>query len=576
MAKKRKRRAKRKKTTTKKKKQSMEWVLTGIVLVLVAVLSCVHFGLFSQQLINLIRFFVGDSHYLASIILGLFGLIMVIYNQPPHFSLKRGSGLGIFYLGLLLWESARVFNQMMIHQGFLNAFLTSIGEEFARAQITTKVGGGLIGSILYQFIFPILGTIGAEALSFLMMLVGILMICNVKFATLLSGFQKGSQLVIEKNKDAGVAIKSKYDDLVEKHEQNKQEKLNNREKLMDPLDDRDETFPSTADFTSDPFSTKTKKNDKEDNVPRFEPQIEVSQDNASTLEPEVHDSLTENLPISHSYAEEDQKMKQELQNVDHGDLETKQGTQTKNANYKKPTINLLASIKNVDQSQDKALIQKNTEVLESTFKSFGVHVIVKKAVLGPTVTRYEVQPAVGVKVSKIVNLADDLALALAAKDIRIEAPIPGKPLIGIEVPNRTTSAVSFKDVMIHQDPKAKDLSLDVPLGKDVEGKVISADLRKMPHLLIAGSTGSGKSVAINTIITSILMKSYPEDVKLVLIDPKMVELSVYNGIPHLLIPVVTDAKLATNALRKTVKEMERRYQLFATGGVRNITERSDY
>ncbi|WP_289758941.1 FtsK/SpoIIIE family DNA translocase [Lactobacillus taiwanensis] len=572
MAKKRKRRAKRKKTTTKKKKQSMEWVLTGIVLVLVAVLSCVHFGLFSQQLINLIRFFVGDSHYLASIILGLFGLIMVIYNQPPHFSLKRGSGLGIFYLGLLLWESARVFNQMMIHQGFLNAFLTSIGEEFARAQITTKVGGGLIGSILYQFIFPILGTIGAEALSFLMMLVGILMICNVKFATLLSGFQKGSQLVIEKNKDAGVAIKSKYDDLVEKHEQNKQEKLNNREKLMDPLDDRDETFPSTADFTSDPFSTKTKKNDKEDNVPRFEPQIEVSQDNASTLEPEVHDSLTENLPISHSYAEEDQKMKQELQNVDHGDLETKQGTQTKNANYKKPTINLLASIKNVDQSQDKALIQKNTEVLESTFKSFGVHVIVKKAVLGPTVTRYEVQPAVGVKVSKIVNLADDLALALAAKDIRIEAPIPGKPLIGIEVPNRTTSAVSFKDVMIHQDPKAKDLSLDVPLGKDVEGKVISADLRKMPHLLIAGSTGSGKSVAINTIITSILMKSYPEDVKLVLIDPKMVELSVYNGIPHLLIPVVTDAKLATNALRKTVKEMERRYQLFATGGVRNITE----
>ena len=550
----------------------MEWVLTGIVLVLVAVLSCVHFGLFSQQLINLIRFFVGDSHYLASIILGLFGLIMVIYNQPPHFSLKRGSGLGIFYLGLLLWESARVFNQMMIHQGFLNAFLTSIGEEFARAQITTKVGGGLIGSILYQFIFPILGTIGAEALSFLMMLVGILMICNVKFATLLSGFQKGSQLVIEKNKDAGVAIKSKYDDLVEKHEQNKQEKLNNREKLMDPLDDCDETFPSTADFTSDSFSTKTKKNDKEDNVPHFEPQIEVSQDNASTLEPEVHDSLTENLPISHSYAEEDQKMKQELQNVDHGDLETKQGTQTKNANYKKPPINLLAPIKNVDQSQDKALIQKNTEVLESTFKSFGVHVIVKKAVLGPTVTRYEVQPAVGVKVSKIVNLADDLALALAAKDIRIEAPIPGKPLIGIEVPNRTTSAVSFKDVMIHQDPKAKDLSLDVPLGKDVEGKVISADLRKMPHLLIAGSTGSGKSVAINTIITSILMKSYPEDVKLVLIDPKMVELSVYNGIPHLLIPVVTDAKLATNALRKTVKEMERRYQLFATGGVRNITE----
>ena len=562
MAKKRKRRA------TKKKKQSMDWVITGIVLVLVAVLSCVHFGLFSQQLINLIRFFVGDSHYLASIILGLFGLVMVIYNQPPHFSLKRGSGLGVFYLGLLLWESSRVFNQMMIHQGFVNAFLTSIGEEFSRAQITTKVGGGFIGSMFYQLVFPILGTIGSEVISLLMMLIGILMICNVKFATLLSGFQKGSQLVIEKNKDAGEALKSKYSDLVEKHEQNKQEKLNNREKLTDPLDNHDDIFPSMADFNNEPVSSNKV---KEESRPEFEPPIEISQE-STPVSTEVEDKVIDDLPASHSYAEEDQKMKQELQDIDHGDLETKQTTQSKNPNYKKPPINLLSPIKNVDQSQDKALIQKNTEVLESTFKSFGVHVIVKKAVLGPTVTRYEVQPAVGVKVSKIVNLADDLALALAAKDIRIEAPIPGKPLIGIEVPNRTTSAVSFKDVMAHQDAKSKEISLDVPLGKDVEGKVISADLRKMPHLLIAGSTGSGKSVAINTIITSVLMKAYPEDVKLVLIDPKMVELSVYNGIPHLLIPVVTDAKLATNALRKTVKEMERRYQLFAAGGVRNITE----
>ena len=569
MAKKRKRRAtKKKKTTTKKKKQSMDWVITGIVLVLVAVLSCVHFGLFSQQLINLIRFFFCFSHYLASIVLGLFGLVMVIYNQPPHFSLKRGSGLGVFYLGLLLWESSRVFNQMMIHQGFVNAFLTSISEEFSRAQITTKVGGGFIGSMFYQLVFPILGTIGSEVISLLMMLIGILMICNVKFATLLSGFQKGSQLVIEKNKDAGEALKSKYSDLVEKHEQNKQEKLNNREKLTDPLDNHDDIFPSMADFNNEPVSSNKV---KKESSPEFGPPIEVSQE-STPVSTEVEDKVTDDLPASHSYAEEDQKIKQELQDINHGDFEIKQTTQSKNFNYKKPPINLLSPIKNVDQSQDKALIQKNTEVLESTFKSFGVHVIVKKAVLGPTVTRYEVQPAVGVKVSKIVNLADDLALALAAKDIRIEAPIPGKPLIGIEVPNRTTSAVSFKDVMAHQDAKSKEVSLDVPLGKDVEGKVISADLRKMPHLLIAGSTGSGKSVAINTIITSVLMKAYPEDVKLVLIDPKMVELSVYNGIPHLLIPVVTDAKLATNALRKTVKEMERRYQLFAAGGVRNITE----
>ena len=176
------------------------------------------------------------------------------------------------------------------------------------------------------------------------------------------------------------------------------------------------------------------------------------------------------------------------------------------------------------------------------------------------------------KVSRIVNLADDLALALAAKDIRIEAPIPGKPFIGIEVPNRTTSTVSFKDVMEHQDPKAKKNPMEVPLGKDVAGKIISANLSKMPHLLIAGSTGSGKSVAINTILSSILMKARPEEIKLVLIDPKMVELSAYNDVPHLLIPVVTDAKLASNALHKVVKEMERRYKLFASSGCRNMKE----
>ena len=258
-----------------------------------------------------------------------------------------------------------------------------------------------------------------------------------------------------------------------------------------------------------------------------------------------------------------------MENVDHGELKMES---TSNPQYQLPPLNLLDPIENTDQSTDKELIQKNTQTLQSTFKSFGVKVIIKKAILGPTITRYEVQPAVGVKVSRIVNLSDDLALALAAKDIRIEAPIPGKPFIGIEVPNRATSIVSFKDVMEHQDSKSKEDIMEVPLGKDVTGTTISANLAKMPHLLIAGSTGSGKSVAINTILTSILMKAHPEDIKLVLIDPKMVELSVYNGVPHLLIPVVTDAKLAANALHKVVKEMERRYKLFAASGARNMAE----
>ena len=215
-------------------------------------------------------------------------------------------------------------------------------------------------------------------------------------------------------------------------------------------------------------------------------------------------------------------------------------------------------------------IEQNIGVLEKTFQSFGVDAKVVKASLGPAVTKFEVQPAVGVKVSKIVGLTDDIALALAAKDVRMEAPIPGKSLIGIEVPNSAVSMVSFREV-IEAQPDHPDKLLEVPLGRDISGRVQTADLTKMPHLLIAGSTGSGKSVAINGIITSILMRAKPHEVKLMMIDPKMVELNVYNGIPHLLTPVVTNPRKAAQALQKVVKEMEERYEKFAATGVRNIT-----
>ena len=351
-------------------------------------------------------------------------------------------------------------------------------------------------------------------------------------------------------------MKDKYSDVLEKR---KQKRAN---------DDDKNIFPDVADFDSDDNEEDTSVKPSSEDV-TVEPDPEPAPEPQIQIAPQHEEPDSKDLPKSHSFAQEDQKLVQELANVDHGELKT---DTIVNKSYKKPPLSLLDPIKSTDQSTDRDLIKKNTQVLQSTFKSFGVKVIIKKAILGPTITRYEVQPAVGVKVSRIVNLADDLALALAAKDIRIEAPIPGKPFIGIEVPNRATSVVSFKDVMEHQDAKAKKDPMNVPLGKDVTGSTISANLAKMPHLLIAGSTGSGKSVAINTILASILMKARPEDVKLVLIDPKMVELSVYNGVPHLLIPVVTDAKLASNALRKVVKEMERRYKLFAAGGVRNMGE----
>jgi S-DNA-T family DNA segregation ATPase FtsK/SpoIIIE len=219
-------------------------------------------------------------------------------------------------------------------------------------------------------------------------------------------------------------------------------------------------------------------------------------------------------------------------------------------------------------------IKQRGQLLESTLKNFGVNAKVSQIRIGPAVTQYEVQPAMGVKVSRIVNLSNDIALALAAKDIRIEAPIPGKSAVGIEVPNNSVSMVTLREVL-EEEPAAEN-KLKVVLGRNISGDAITAELNKMPHLLVAGSTGSGKSVCINGIITSILMNAKPHEVKLMMIDPKMVELNVYNGIPHLLTPVVTNPQKAAQALQKIVGEMERRYDLFSHTGTRNIEGYNQY
>ena len=550
---------KTKKTYSKKKtarKQNLNWSILGLVFILLAVFAFVRFGILGKQIANLIRLFFGDSYLLAASLLALFGLVNLIYNQPVHLSVKRTIGLFLALIGILLIQSSLYYEHELVNSNFLNSFWHAMTAEFGRAAVTESVGGGLIGSLGYQIFYPLLGQIGIKIFAFLLIPIGILMFFDVKFRTIIEKFQSSSQLFIQKNKTAGVKLKDKYSDVLEKR---KQKRAN---------DDDKNIFPDVADFDSDDNEEDTSVKPSSEDV-TVEPDPEPAPEPQIQIAPQHEEPDSKDLPKSHSFAQEDQKLVQELANVDHGELKT---DTIVNKSYKKPPLSLLDPIKSTDQSTDRDLIKKNTQVLQSTFKSFGVKVIIKKAILGPTITRYEVQPAVGVKVSRIVNLADDLALALAAKDIRIEAPIPGKPFIGIEVPNRATSVVSFKDVMEHQDAKAKKDPMNVPLGKDVTGSTISANLAKMPHLLIAGSTGSGKSVAINTILASILMKARPEDVKLVLIDPKMVELSVYNGVPHLLIPVVTDAKLASNALRKVVKEMERRYKLFAAGGVRNMGE----
>ena len=241
----------------------------------------------------------------------------------------------------------------------------------------------------------------------------------------------------------------------------------------------------------------------------------------------------------------------------------------KERKYVFPPVSLLKPPGN-KQGDSKQHLQETAQKLQQTLKNFGVNVTITNISCGPSVTRYEIQPEMGVKVSKIVNLADDIKLNLAAADIRIEAPIPGKAAVGIEVPNKETLMVSFRELVDSPEFKNHPSNISFCVGKDIGGNVTVADIAKMPHLLIAGATGSGKSVCINTIIMSILYKADPKDVKLIMVDPKVVELSIYNGIPHLLIPVVTDPKKAAGALHWAVAEMTDRYQKFAEANVRDL------
>ncbi len=237
----------------------------------------------------------------------------------------------------------------------------------------------------------------------------------------------------------------------------------------------------------------------------------------------------------------------------------------KHGDYTLPGISLLN-----DSGKKKVKLANKSELLEETLNSFGVEAKVINVNHGPTITRYEIQPATGVKVSKIVNLSDDIALALAARDVRIEAPIPGKAAVGIEVPHGNDITVSFRDVIVSEEFQKAEDKLTLALGKGIDGDTAVFNLAKMPHLLVAGATGSGKSVCINTLISSILYRATPEEVKLLLVDPKKVELNIYQGLPHLITPVVTDPKKAANVLKLVVEEMENRYDLFSETGSRGI------
>lgn len=546
------------KATTKNKSDSRLFrSIFGLLLIVLSVLGLFKFGIIGNFFDNIYRIFVGDSYPVMLVISIFVGAFLIATGRLPVMTPKRNFGFLFTYLGMLVILHIMMFNKIELYHNYNLVTWNTLSADMSDFTVSKSVGGGMIGSYLYSIFMPLFSIWGTYFITFLVIAVGILMLFNV---TMKQVAIVTTNILVRIKQDA-IKIKDvlsgHYNNYVDSREDNKLKKPASTKVQPERNVDRDNSrFKDINSFAKDKEPSTTDDSDF---------QIDMPSPVSDTPTPEVSQNNETAQVVSKPYG---------IDNTDKKDLPIPVSSRNiDDDDYKLPSSDLLEQPKQVDQSGEVKLIDENKDKLKQTFKSFGVNVDVKKASLGPTITKYEVQPAVGVKVSKIVNLADDLALALAAKDIRIEAPIPGKSFVGIEVPNKTISTVSFKDITENQ--KDKTHPLVVPLGKDVSGNIIEVNITKMPHLLIAGSTGSGKSVAINTIITGILMKAKPSEVKLILIDPKMVELNVYNGVPHLLIPVVTDARRAAGALQKAVTEMERRYKLFAETNHRNIGEYND-
>ena len=514
-------------------------------------------GFFGVTLYNIFRVFVGSMAY---------PLIFAIYVYLFGFKWLRKhsnyvTGFWMVFAGLLLEFHAYLFsldrmNGLDIFPGTKDLLFG----ELVSVQVARFAGGGMLGALLYQPISFLFSNIGSFMIGVLIILLGAFILSPWDVLDIMEyakeAWQKGAEKRLERTaqrqEKKAERQAQKEREAKERAEAERLADLTVDEETGEILDDAAEALPQEAEiFAPEPEISDYASEDYYDNLPP-----EDYEDFQEDYAPYPEDVPSDEFPPSMVVEGDDVPVE-----VDFTPKELLQ--------YKLPHIDLFAPDKPKSQSKEKNIVRKNIRILEDTFKSFNIDVKVERAEIGPSVTKYEVKPAVGVRVNRISNLADDLALALAAKDVRIEAPIPGKSLVGIEVPNSEIATVSFRELW-EQSKTDPNKLLEVPLGKAVDGSARSFDLGRMPHLLVAGSTGSGKSVAVNGIISSILMKARPDQVKFLMVDPKMVELSVYNDIPHLLIPVVTNPRKAAKALQKVVDEMENRYELFSKFGVRNI------
>lgn len=545
---KRKRRRKRKETF----QRTIRFELIGILLIALAVISIAGMGAVGKAVVLFFRFFAGEWYMLFLIGLVLFGGYLIWKREIPPLYQQRLIGIYLITASVLLLTHIPLF-ELLVEEGTVEhpSVIKNTWELFwleAQGEAgKTGLGGGMLGALFFALFYFLFDEAGAKIVSGAMIISGLILLTGKTFGDRMGKMFSAVSSFIKKQWQAFL---TDMRDWKKKRAEMKQEK-----KLKQIEEDRMDGSREDEMGITGPEKT-----------PDGEPIISSFTEKAL----EHSDDL-----MMAAVQEQEQEKENIVQDADE-DAPPMTFAELENENYQLPPLSLLKQPSPADQSGEYELIQANAAKLERTFQSFGVKAKVTQVHLGPAVTKYEVHPDIGVKVSKIVSLSDDLALALAAKDIRIEAPIPGKSAIGIEVPNSEIALVSLREVLDATQNHKPNSKLMIALGRDITGDAVVAELNKMPHLLIAGSTGSGKSVCINAIILSILMRAKPHEVKMMMIDPKMVELSVYNGIPHLLAPVVTNAKKASQALQKVVNEMERRYELFSQTGTRNIEGYNDY
>ena len=512
------------------RKEAIQRMLISLGIALLLIFAAFKLGAAGITLYNLIRLLVGSLAYLA-----IFGILLYLFFFK-WIRKQEGllSGFFIIFAGLLLILEAYLVWKYSLDKSVLKGTMAQVVTDLTGFRTTSFAGGGLIGVGLYVPTAFLFSNIGTYFIGSILILAGALLISPWSVYDIAEFFSRGFAKWREgherRKEERFVKQEEKARQKAEEEARLEQEEAEKALLDLPPVD-----METGEILTGEDIQTFPEEDWVEPEIILPQPELEFPEqgDNSDDEDVQVDFSAKEALE------------------------------------YKLPSLQLFAPDKPKDQSKEKKIVRENIKILEETFASFGIKVTVERAEIGPSVTKYEVKPAVGVRVNRISNLADDLALALAAKDVRIEAPIPGKSLVGIEVPNSEIATVSFRELWEQSQTKAENL-LEIPLGKAVNGTARAFDLSKMPHLLVAGSTGSGKSVAVNGIIASILMKARPDQVKFMMVDPKMVELSVYNDIPHLLIPVVTNPRKASKALQKVVDEMENRYELFAKVGVRNI------